>query len=103
MRLATDEFIRRFLIHVLPKGLHRIHHSGLLAKGTRAANLHCSKRPRDRRAAEQRDELAPFHCQMPPVLPTERITHLSYGRRLLRCGISVRPGLGCAKTSFRVR
>src|SRR5262249_23731434 len=27
-------------------------------------------------AAEQRDELAPFHCPMPPVLPTERIAHL---------------------------
>ena len=26
MTLATDEFIRRFLIHVLPKGLHRIRH-----------------------------------------------------------------------------
>ena len=26
--------------------------------------------------AEQRDELAPFHCPMPPVLPTERIAHL---------------------------
>src|SRR5690349_8378190 len=27
-----------------------------------------------------------------PVLPTERIAHFNYGRRLLRCGISVRPG-----------
>jgi hypothetical protein len=26
MTLATDEFIRRFLMHVLPKGLHRIRH-----------------------------------------------------------------------------
>jgi hypothetical protein len=32
--------------------------------------------PRGSRAAEQRDELAPFHCPMPPVLPTERIAHL---------------------------
>jgi hypothetical protein len=31
MTLATHEFIRRFLIHVLPKGLHRIRHYGLLA------------------------------------------------------------------------
>ena len=28
-------------------------------------------------------------CPMPPVLPTERIAHLNYGRRLLRCGISI--------------
>jgi hypothetical protein len=39
MTLATDEFIRRFLIHVLPKGLHRIRHYGLLAKANRAVNL----------------------------------------------------------------
>ena len=34
------------------------------------------ERPRGRRAAEQRDELAAFHCPMPPVLSTERIPHL---------------------------
>ena len=32
--LATDEFIRRFLIHVLPRGFHRIRHYGLLASST---------------------------------------------------------------------
>jgi hypothetical protein len=31
MTLAPDEFIRRFLLHVLPKGFHRIRHYGLLA------------------------------------------------------------------------
>jgi len=39
MTLATDEFTRRFLIHVLPKGLHRIRHYGLFAKGTCADNI----------------------------------------------------------------
>ena len=39
MTLATHEFIRRFLIHVLPKGFHRIRHYGLLANGNRAANI----------------------------------------------------------------
>ena len=39
MTLATEEFIRRFLIHVLPKGLHRIRHYGLLANTGRAENL----------------------------------------------------------------
>ena len=39
MTLATDEFIRRFLIHVLPKGFHRIRHYGLLASSNRAANI----------------------------------------------------------------
>ncbi len=34
MTLATGEFIRRFLIHVLPHGFHRIRHYGLFASGT---------------------------------------------------------------------
>jgi hypothetical protein len=37
MTLATHEFIRRFLMHVLPKGFHRIRHYGLLANGNRAS------------------------------------------------------------------
>ena len=39
MTLTTDEFIRRFLLHVLPKRFHRIRHYGLLASGNRAVNL----------------------------------------------------------------
>ena len=39
MTLAADEFIRRFLLHVLPRGLHRIRHYGLLAASSRKAGL----------------------------------------------------------------
>jgi hypothetical protein len=39
MTLATHEFIRRFLMHVLPKGQHRIRHYGFLGNGNRAANI----------------------------------------------------------------
>ena len=39
MTLATAEFIRRFLIHVLPKGQHRIRHYGFFGNGNRAANI----------------------------------------------------------------
>jgi Putative transposase len=39
MTLATDEFIRRFLIHVLPKSFHRIRYYGLFANGRRAEKL----------------------------------------------------------------
>ena len=39
MTLATGEFIRRFLIHVLPKGFHRIRHYGLFAKASCADNI----------------------------------------------------------------
>ena len=39
MTLATGEFIRRFLMHVLPKGFHRIRHYGLFANGNRTENI----------------------------------------------------------------
>jgi hypothetical protein len=39
MRLKTSEFIRRFLIHVLPDGFHRIRHYGLLASAQRKAKI----------------------------------------------------------------
>ena len=39
MTLATDEFIRRFLIHVLPRGFHRIRHYGLLSSSARRDSL----------------------------------------------------------------
>ena len=39
MTLDTDEFIRRFLIHVLPGGFHRIRHYGWLANGSRVEKL----------------------------------------------------------------
>ena len=39
MTLEAGEFIRRFLLHVIPSGLHRIRHYGFLANGRRAANL----------------------------------------------------------------
>jgi hypothetical protein len=39
MTLQADEFIRRFLLHILPKGFHRIRHYGLLASAGRKANI----------------------------------------------------------------
>jgi hypothetical protein len=39
MTLDPDEFIRRFLLHVLPSGFHRIRHYGLIANTTRKDNL----------------------------------------------------------------
>ena len=39
MTLAIGEFIRRFLIHVLPDGFHRIRYYGLFANGRRVENI----------------------------------------------------------------
>src|SRR6059058_3178861 len=56
MTLATHEFIRRFLMHVLPAGFHRIRYYGLLASGKRAENV-----------ARARELLAP------PLIPVDTI------------------------------
>jgi hypothetical protein len=53
MTLSTDEFIRRFLIHVLPSGFHRIRHYGLLANSGRRDNL---KRARELLIDKTNDE-----------------------------------------------
>ena len=44
MRLTGQEFVRRFLLHVLPKGLMRIRHFGFLANRCRAEKLACIRR-----------------------------------------------------------
>jgi len=56
MTLASHEFIRRFLMHVLPAGFHRIRYYGLLATGQRAENV-----------ARARQLL------MPPIIPVDAI------------------------------
>ena len=66
MTLDADEFIRRFLLHVLPRGFHRIRHYGLLASATRKANI---ARARDLLAAPSRanaQEPAPPADPRPP-------------------------------------
>jgi hypothetical protein len=45
MTLEADEFIRRFLLHALPDGFHRIRHYGFLANGHRAAKLALCRAP----------------------------------------------------------
>jgi len=72
MTLAIDEFIRRFLIHVLPKGFHRIRHYGLLASGNRAANIAharnllavppCPKEPETPKVAIEEPRVLPRPC-----------------------------------------
>lgn len=51
MRLPTGEFIRRFLIHVLPTGFHRIRHAGFLANGIRRDRIERIRRLLDSESA----------------------------------------------------
>jgi hypothetical protein len=69
MTLATDEFIRRFLLHVLPRGFHRIRHYGLLAGGSRKTSLALAREllnvappPEDDTPEEPADVRPPCPC-----------------------------------------
>jgi len=69
MTLDTHEFMRRFLLHVLPRGFHRIRRHGLLASATRKANiararelLAVSTPPQPSEAEEPPDRLQPCPC-----------------------------------------
>lgn len=70
MTLATGEFIRRFLLHVLPRGFHRIRHYGLLAGGTRKVSLALAREllnvappaPANDQAVEPDDFRPPCSC-----------------------------------------
>jgi hypothetical protein len=51
LTLPLAEFVRRFLLHVLPKGFVRIRYYGFLANGTRARLLSCCREALDQEAA----------------------------------------------------
>ena len=61
MTLDADEFIRRFLLHTLPDGFHRIRHYGFLANGARGDSLALC-----RRLLDARDTGA---CEPPTITP----------------------------------
>jgi len=58
MMLAADEFIRRFLLHTLPDGFHRIRHYGFLANGGRGDNIALCRKLLDKRHASAGSEPA---------------------------------------------
>ncbi|MFT5923783.1 MAG: hypothetical protein ACI9LE_000769 [Paraglaciecola sp.] len=68
MQLDTNEFIRRFMLHVLPSGFHRIRHYGLLASQTKlslARRLLDVPTPEIAATSESvaNEETAPFQCR----------------------------------------
>ena len=75
MRLHPHEVIRRFLLHVLPKGFHRIRHYGLFANANRADNIATA------RALLGADPPAADPQQQPDVTPdAQRVLRSPYPR-----------------------
>ena len=61
MTLDADEFIRRFLLHALPDGFHRIRHYGFLANGSRGDSLALCRRLLEARVTSAIREPADNH------------------------------------------
>jgi hypothetical protein len=93
MTLEGDEFIRRFLLHTLPDGFHRIRHYGFLANGHRVAKLALCRRlldaPSPEPPVEQAQDAVPSH--RPDRCPT-------CGGTMVVLGVLARPAP--CRTSF---
>jgi hypothetical protein len=77
MTVSVDEFLHRFLIHVLPKGLVRIRHFGLFANRRRGAMLSCCRiLLGTANGTNDPDNTTPLHCPVcaGPMLVIERLT-----------------------------
>ena len=81
MSLATEEFMRRFLLHVLPSGFHRIRHYGLLANANRQRDI-----------ATARD-LLPQPAPTPPADPGDGSTNHGCPRPTFVCRLCGAPML----------
>ncbi len=86
MTLTATEFLRRFLLHILPKGFQRIRHYGFLANRCRGTAVeHC------RKLIEATQELP---TQLPPTMSAEEVAILcpECGRGTMVCVLVVPAG-----------
>jgi Putative transposase/Transposase zinc-binding domain len=98
MSVSADEFLRRFLIHVLPKGLVRIRHFGLFANRKRSASLlRCRFLLKVAAPPPQLAPTAQIKCPLcsEPMLVVERIT----SRQLLSASANISPSKPCLDSS----
>ena len=79
MRLPAEEFLRRFLLHVLPSGFQKIRHYGLFSNRYRVQNLAACRAL----LLGPRSELLPSHAQVEEV----RATIIETAARCPRCGV----------------
>lgn len=79
MRLSADEFIRRFLIHVLPSGFHRIRHYGLIANTGRKENLARARELLIKNKTDDASHDVTSHCaDVANSIAGDETTHTTY-------------------------
>jgi hypothetical protein len=75
MTLSYVEFMRRFLLHVLPSGFHRIRHYGLLANAARCQNLVTARALLNQSTPQPQLTAHSPHGESPPTAPTFLCPH----------------------------
>jgi hypothetical protein len=103
MTLSPEEFMRRFLLHVLPGGFHRIRHYGLLANSTRKTNLALAREllhvvPAQGTPASNDEQAGELPIAAPPAFVCRHCGHAMIVLQTFVRGESIRapPGPGCA-------
>jgi len=64
MKLDVDEFIRRFLLHVLPKGFFKVRYYGILSSRYRKQNIETAKQLLAQETENQKEEALEDGCQV---------------------------------------
>ena len=87
MTLAPQEFMRRFLLHVLPSGFHRIRHYGLLANGNCKASLALARQLLEVVPAQAASPSSEEQADLPPnaVPPIFVCRHCGQAMTILQC------------------
>ena len=97
MRLDTEEFIRRFLLHVLPRGFTRLRHYGVLANRGRTRNLALCRGLLHQPAAEPRGEPETVEAMMLRLTGIDITVCRECGRGTLRRILILAPQLPTAR------
>ena len=103
MTLSSQEFMRRFLLHVLPGGFHRIRHYGLLANGNRKTNLALAREllhvaPAQAAPVSNDEQAGQTPIAAPPTFVCRHCGHAILILQTFVRGDSIRapPGPGCS-------
>jgi hypothetical protein len=100
MTLDVGEFIRRFLLHVLPDGFHRIRHYGYLANGGRAAKLACCRRLLAIREPARPAKVADYRERYQQLTGRSLVLCPCCGGRMIQIGVIPRTTARAAAASW---
>jgi hypothetical protein len=91
LTLEADEFMRRFLLHVLPSGFHRIRHYGLLANAERKNNLARARELLGVQAPIDHVQSDKVSLQIDPIQPTFVCRHCGGTMHVIEILMRVQP------------